>query len=365
MADEHLDKIVDVDVHHSYEDEAEIAAYLPAEYGDRFLGESSFSVGGRGQGINGGHRGIMGDLRDEYDNDDVMVTVAGSPIEDVQEELLDGYGIDIALLTGSNKFYMPSTLADKEYGTALARAYNDYTIDHWLDVDDRFRYTLMVNHRDPQAAAAEVRRAGDHPAVVAVNMSPSTHTPFGNSTFDPIYEAVEEQGLAVTSHLGGSGGVYGYPPTAAGYPSHYAETRMSRPPQMQAHLASLVFNGTFERFSNFTFVSLEWGWSWIPSFLWQMDMEWEKQQEQYPLERPPSEHIKNRVRFDTQPVEEPETNRHLKTILDWMDGDQILMYGSDFPHWDFDHPKYTLNRIDSASRERIFSTNAAETFALG
>ena len=365
MTETRLDRIVDVDVHHSYEDESDVAAYLPEEYAERFTGGGSFSVGGRGQGINGGFRGIMGDLREEFDNDDVMLTVAGSPLEDVQHDLLEAYGIDVALLTGSNRFYSPSTLADSDYGTALARAFNDYTVDHWLAVDDRFRYTLMVNHQDPSAAAEEVDRLGDHPGVVAVNMTPSAHTPFGNSRFDPIYEAVEAHGLAVTSHLGGAGGVYGHPPTAAGYPSNYVETRMSRPPQMQAHLASFVFNRTFERFPGFKFVCLEWGWSWIPSFLWQLDLEWEKQRDRYPLEKPPSEYVRERVRFDTQPVEEPETNRHLQAILDWMDGDQLLMFASDFPHWDFDHPEYTLNRIAPESRERIFSTNAAETFALG
>ena len=140
---------------------------------------------------------------------------------------------------------------------------------------------------------------------------------------------------------------------------------MSRHPTIQAHLISCVFQGTFEKFPELRFVPLEWGWSWIPSLLWRMDQEWEMNRTEYPhLTKSPSEYVKAHVRFNTQPIEEPESNEQLQMLLDWLDGDQLLMFASDFPHWDFDHPDRTLISVPPETRQRIFSKNAEEAFAL-
>ena len=56
-----------------------------------------------------------------------------------------------ALLTGS-----PVTGAmcgnDVDYATQIARAFNDFTADHWLATDERFRCAMLINPRDPEAA---------------------------------------------------------------------------------------------------------------------------------------------------------------------------------------------------------------------
>lgn len=358
------EKIVDVDVHHCYEESEDLVPYLPDKFVNKFLGDDGVSIGGRQYGNNGGFQGIMGELRDESDNDPMMIT-AGALIDDVQNRLLDEYDINIALLTGFGTFLSASSYPDREYGTALCRAFNQYTIENWLDVDNRFRYSLMVNHSDPESAAEEIRRLGDHPQIIGVMMAPSATYPFGNSVYDPIYEAAIEHDLTVTCHLGGGGGIHSYPPTAAGHPTHYIESRMSRHPNIQAHLASLVFQGTFERYPELRFVSLEWGWSWIPSFLWRMDHLWEENKADYPeLKQAPSEYIRDHVRFNTQPVEEPETNEQLRQLLELMNGDELLLYASDFPHWDFDNPDRTLTTVSPEIRQQIFADNASQVFTL-
>lgn len=360
------ERIVDVDVHHCYEEKRDLVPYLPERFVDRFLGGDGISIGGRQYGNNGGYRGVRADLRNEADEDaDSMLVTAGATIDDVREGLLEECDVDIALLTAFGQFYAASADPDTAYGSALCRAFNDYTLDRWLDEDDRFRYAMMVNHSDPGGAAEEIRRIGDHPDIVAVMMAPNATYPFGNEMYEPIYEAAVENGLAVTCHLGGGGGIHSFPPTAAGHPSHYVESRMSRHPTIQSHLASLVFQGTFERFPDLRFVSLEWGWSWVPSLLWRMDREWEADRAVFPdLTKAPSEYVREHVRFNTQPIEEPETNEQLQLLIEWLDGDRVLMFGSDFPHWDFDHPDRTLLSVPQETRRRIFSENALEAFAI-
>lgn len=361
-----LERIVDVDVHHSYREKEELVPYLPDEYVSRFLGGGQLSIGGRQYGNNGGYRGVRADLRDESDDgEDPMLINSGARIDEVREKLLDECNIDIALLTGFSKLYAASASPDTAYGNALCRAFNDYTVENWLDADERFRYSMLVNHSDPNRAAEEIRRIGDHPSIVGVMMAPSATYPFGNEVYDPIYEAAVEHDLTITCHLGGGGGIHSYPPTAAGHPSHYIESRMSRHPTIQAHIVSYVFEGTFEKFPGLRFVPLEWGWSWIPSLLWRMDREWQSNPGEYDvLSKAPSEYVKEHVRFNTQPIEEPDSNEQLRMLLDWLDGDELLMFASDFPHWDFDHPDRTLISVAPETRRRIFSENANEAFAL-
>jgi predicted TIM-barrel fold metal-dependent hydrolase len=96
-----------------------------------------------------------------------------------------------------------------------------------------------------------------------------------------------------------------------------------------------------------------------------MDHKWEQNKEAFPdLRQAPSEYIRDHVRFNTQPVEEPETNEQLRQLLELMDGDELLLYASDFPHWDFDNPDRTLTTVSPEVRRRIFADNASEVFAL-
>jgi len=43
-------------------------------------------------------------------------------------------------------------------------------------------------------------------------------------------------------------------------------------------------------------------------------------------------------------------------------GDRILLFGSDYPHFDFDDPRKTLTRLPDKLRRRIFGESALETF---
>lgn len=351
---------VDVDVHHLYADESELIPYLEEGYAERFEEYGHPLVGGRGLNNSPGFGGLWSDALSEVPRDDE------TPTETMQRVLLDGHGVDVAVLNGSEPFWAPSSMPTKPYANALCRAYNDYTVEHWLEADDRFRYAMTVNHHDPEDAAAEIERVGDHPGVVAVNLSPRTHRPLGNEGYYPIYEACEAVGLPVTIHRGhGAGGIHKQPPTSAGYPTHGIETRVTRHSQIQAHLSSFVFEGTFDTFSDLRVACLEWGWTWLPSYLWRLDQEWKNMRTEVPwVEDPPSELMVERIRLDAQPIQGPSTDEHLAETLEWIDGGDLLMYGSDFPRREFDDPETVLPSLAPAARERVFSRNALEFFSL-
>ncbi|MBI3762014.1 MAG: amidohydrolase, partial [Chloroflexi bacterium] len=56
---------------------------------------------------------------------------AGADYDLMRELLLDRYDFEYAILTGE-EIVEVSTLANPYYASALARAYNDWMIEHWL-----------------------------------------------------------------------------------------------------------------------------------------------------------------------------------------------------------------------------------------
>ena len=354
-------EVIDVAVSHLYSEQADLIEYLPEGYAERFTEFGQPLVGVRGLENAAGFDALCSGIGTE--------TVAElmeekSPPEILQERVFDH--ADVAILSGSKPFYAPNSIPNKDYGNALCTAYNDYTIREWLSVDDRFRYVMTVSHQDPPAAADEIRRIGDHPQVVGVNLSPRADKPFGNKVYDPIYEAVEETDLAITLQpTYDSNGVHGHPPSAAGYPSNEHEKRVIQQSQVQAHVQSFIFEGALEKFPDLRIGAIGWGWSWLPGYLWRMDSEWKNLHTEIPwVERPPSEYVREHFRFDTRPVVEIEPGSYIDTVYEWIQGSELLMYGSDFPRSRAIDSNEILPSLSAADRRNILRENASTLFEL-
>jgi predicted TIM-barrel fold metal-dependent hydrolase len=132
------------------------------------------------------------------------------------------------------------------------------------------------------------------------------------------------------------------------------------------HLLSLVAEGVFEKFPNVHWSFNEFGVAWVPYLMWRMDMEYKSNRRDVPwLKRQPSEYVKEFVRFSTQPLEFPSDDpRKLATLLSLIDGQNLLMFASDYPHWDFDSPDYVVKHLPEEWRARILFDNAREFYQL-
>jgi uncharacterized protein len=352
--------IYDTDVHHGWRGKADLMAYLSGPDRERF-DHYGVDCGLVPVASNGGIRGYRADvLVDGKVPEGAGVTAPSAAL--TREQLLDGCGIEWALLTGS-PVGGATTGADVDYASTLLRAFNDFTVDHWLAADDRFRYAMPVNPRDPEGAAAEIARLGDHPAVVAVLLPGGSQLPYGQRFYRPIHDACAARDLALAIHFNSEGHGVNASPTAAGYPAYYAENRIARAASYKANIASFVFEGVFERLPSFRLAILEAGFAWIPAFLWSMDDAWVELREQTPwVKRPPSEYVLGQVRFASQPEDEPTPNNGLVKTLEWMHAETTLMFASDYPHWDWDNPAETLTGLPVELRQRLFSENAKEFF---
>ncbi|MDQ3814847.1 MAG: amidohydrolase family protein, partial [Armatimonadota bacterium] len=269
-----------------------------------------------------------------------------------------------AILTGGGILGI-SLWPDLDFCNAVASAYNDWMVEKWLKFSPQYKGCILINHGDPPAAAKEIDRWGSHPDMVQVIMASGARMPFGHRFYYPIYEAAERHGLPVAIHPGTEGAGIAEPPTPAGYPSRYFEWHNILPLNYMGHLNSLVCEGVFEKFPKLKFVCIEGGIAWLPHLMWRMDKNYKALRSTTPwLKRLPSEYIKEHIRLTTQPIEEPDDPRQLTQIFEMIEGEKLLMFSTDYPHWDFDSPKMALPPMSKEMKQRIMWQNAAELYGL-
>lgn len=348
-------KLIDCDVHQAFRDHRELLPYLNKAW--------HYRVGPGGFGApSSGYFSPIGVLR--RDAIPKNGGPAGSDLGTMQEQLLDAYNMDYAILTGGGSLAV-SLMIDADYAAGLASAYNDHLIDHWLDKDGRLRGAMVVAAQDPQQAAREIDRIGPHPKIVEVIMASAARMPYGQRFYHPIYEAAQRHNLPIAIHPGTEGSGTAYPPTPAGWPSTYLEWHTLLAANFMTHLVSMVCEGVFEKFPRLKFVLIEGGVSWIAPIMWRLDKNYRALRMEVPwLKRMPSEYIMDHVRLTTQPVEEPPNMDHVRQLFDMIDAPRILLYSSDYPHWDFDSPTAIFRNLPQHARERIFSGNARELYNL-
>jgi predicted TIM-barrel fold metal-dependent hydrolase len=286
---------------------------------------------------------------------------AGSDYGLMRRQLLDRYGIEHAVLTGDQPIEV-STLANPYYAQALASAYNDYLVDVWLPRDPRLKGSLVVAPQDPEGAAREIRRLGGHPDIVQVLVSTGSQRPYGDPFYHSIWDACAEVGLPLAAHLGGNAGVNATP-TGCGPPTFFWEAHALLCETGMGHLASVIAHGVFEKWPSARFVLIECGIAWVPALLWRLDEDYRALRKETPwLQRLPSEYAHDHVRLSTQPLEQPRDRRAMWPALADIGAQDMLMFASDYPHWDFDDP--TFLRLPKDWREPVMDTNARELYGL-
>jgi predicted TIM-barrel fold metal-dependent hydrolase len=285
---------------------------------------------------------------------------SGKPAADldrVRREALDPFGTSIAI---ANCLYGVQLLFSEDLAAAFARAVNDWMAREWLDREPRLRASIVVPTQNVEMAVAEIERCAADRRFVQVLLLVMGDHPLGKRLYWPIYEAAQRHGLPVGIHAGSA---YHNPPTPVGWPSFYTEDYVGQAQAFQTQLTSLICEGVFNKFPDLKVVLLESGFTWLPAHLWRLTKYWRGLRMEIPwVDRSPADIVRSNVRLSLQPVDGPPSTESFQRLLDHMQYDELLLFSTDYPHWQFDGDAALPDGLSADHIRKIMIDNPLATY---
>ena len=226
---------------------------------------------------------------------------------------------------------------DFAYGTA--RAHNRGMLE-FCAVDERLLPTCYVPIVDFDRAKAMAREsiAGGAAALLIASGCPPNHSP-SHRALDPVWAQAQDAGIPIVFHVGGTGDLIepGYfnnglpiPPDFHGGEENFRSVDyMGIPGPPAQTLATMIFDGVFDRFPQLRVGVIEQGAIWVPSWMRQMESAFDafhRHEERIKaLELRPSDYVRRQIRFTPYPTED------VGWIIDQA-GPTVAMFSSDYPH---------------------------------
>jgi uncharacterized protein len=285
---------------------------------------------------------------------------AGEPANSVdmlRTHVLNSWNIDIAIC---NCLYGVQLLFSEDMAAAFAKAVNDWVAKEWLDRDPRLRASIIVPMQNTDYAVAEIERCAPDRRFVQVLVLAMGEVPLGRRQYWPVFEAAVRHRLPIGIHAGSS---YRHPVTSLGWPSWYVEDYCAQAQGFQAQVASLVCEGVFAKYPALKVVLLESGVTWLPAFLWRLSKFWRGVRAEVPwVDRPPYETVRDHVRLTVQPFDGPDDPDAIARLIDHLQSDDMLLFSSDYPHWQFDGDEIMPAGIPKKLHAKIRRDNALATY---
>jgi len=284
----------------------------------------------------------------------------GLPVTDCRDgvlEIMDYLGVDVTVLLPGMLLGI-AEITDKRRAVTLCQGFIEHMLNETVDAA-RGVYTLIVApNQSPTEAAQLIDRYAGHDGVCGVvMMTDAPYLPFGDSYYDPIYEACVRNHLPLVLHSG-----YGGPEgQESGYGlQSYVENHIAFVFNNMRQMTSIIFQGVPERFPELKLIFQEAGVFWIPLMMFRLDSEYSMRRPEVPwLKKRPSEYIKS-FSFGTQPLERVTDEKYLKYVFDMIDAERTLMFATDWPHTDFDSPVVIerMSFLSEAGKANILGSNA-------
>jgi len=74
--------------------------------------------------------------------------------------------------------------------------------------------------------------------------------------------------------------------------------------------------------------------------------------------------VRSNVRFGSQPLPNTPSKKDLDIFLEWMHADEVMVFASDYPHWDWDEPSTFLAGHDAGLRQKVMVENVRELYGI-
>lgn len=241
---------------------------------------------------------------------------------------------------------------DMDLCYAAATAHNRMMTD-FCTVDRRLLATAYVPLEDFDRAIATTKEAikAGAKAIMVPSLCPQAHGP-SHVGLDPVWAMTEEAGLPVLFHVGGEeklnptykkNGLPPVPDFHGGDDNFTSVSYMPIPNAVMQTLATLIFDGVFDRFPQLKWGAIELGASWVPGWMRAMDSAAHafvrNEDRLQKLSDRPSQIIKRQLRVTPYPHED----------AGWLiqnSADEIALFSSDYPH--VEGGRNPLKRFDSS-----------------
>lgn len=265
---------------------------------------------------------------------------------------------------------------DMELCYAAADAHNRMMVD-FCSVDRRLLATAYAPLEDFTRAAATTRSAIalGAKALMVPSRCPQRHAP-SHTALDPVWAQAQEAGIPIIFHVGGEeklNPVYkenGLPPVKdfhGGDDNFTSVSYMPIPGSAMQTIATLIFDGVFDRFPRLKFGAIELGAAWVPGWMRSMDSAAHafirNEDRLQKLSARPSEIVRRQFRAAPYPHED----------AGWIvanAGEEIALFSSDFPH--VEGGRNPLKRFDESLKgapqraiDRFYADNFVDLMGKG
>ena len=266
---------------------------------------------------------------------------------------------------------------DLELAIGAARAHNRAMIE-FCSTDPRLLSTLYVPLADLERAgdlAAEAISMGAAALLVASGCPP-THSP-SHIALDAVWAQASEARIPIVFHVGGTSELIDpnyfrnglpIPPDFHGGDENFRSVDyMGIPGPPAQTLATMIFDGVFERFPNLRVGVIEQGAIWVPSWMRQMEAAFDAfvrhEERLRALSMRPSDYVRRQIRFTPYPTED------VGWIIDQA-GPDVCMFSSDYPHVEggrrpIERFEASLANTSAEARQAFYHDNFVDVMGAG
>jgi len=266
---------------------------------------------------------------------------------------------------------------DMELAIGATRAHNRAMVE-FCSGDPRLLPSLYVPLADLDRAGELAEEAIEMGAAALLIASgcPPTHSP-SHIALDSVWAAASDARLPIVFHVGGTGRLIDpnyfnnglpIPPDFHGGDENFRSVDyMGIPAPPAQTLATMLFDGVFERFPNLRVGVIEQGAIWVPSWMRQMEAAFDAfarhEERLQKLSLRPSEYVRRQMRFTPYPTED------VGWIIEQA-GPEVCMFSSDYPHVEggrrpIERFEASLASTSAAARQAFYHDNFVDMMGAG
>lgn len=102
--------------------------------------------------------------------------------------------------------------------------------------------------------------------------------------------------------------------------------------------------------------------TWLSAFVWRLAKFWRGLRSEIPwVDRSPAEIVRDHVRLTLQPIDAPPQAEQLERVWEHLGSDEMLLFSTDYPHWQFDDTPLP-DAVPAAIARKILIDNPLATY---